>query len=60
MAVLNSMDHKIDVRGYSQDPMHALAESFVDAARGVRQEAGLDIFGEPGKFMRDTFAKAEM
>ena len=60
MAVLSSMETKLDLRGYAQDPMHALAEQFVDTARAAHQESGLDIFGDPGRFMKDQFTKGEM
>ena len=60
MAVLGSIETKLDLRGYAQDPMHALAEQFVDTARAAHQESGLDIFGEPGRFMKDQFTKGEM
>lgn len=60
MAVLGSLEQKLDLRGYASDPMHALAEQFVETARGVHQESGFDLFGEPGKFMKDTFSKNEM
>lgn len=60
MAVLSSIEQKLDLRGYAQDPMHALAEQFVDTARSAHQESGLDIFGDPGRFMKDQFTKGEM
>ena len=60
MAVLGSIEQKLDLRGYAQDPMHALAEKFVDTARSVHNEAGFDLFGEPGKTMKDTFSKNEL
>ena len=60
MAVLGSIDTKLDLRGYAQDPMHALAEQFVDTARAAHQESGLDIFGDPGRFLEDQFTKGEM
>lgn len=60
MAVLGSIEQKLDLRGYAQDPMHALAEQFVETARTAHQESGLDLFGEPGKFMKDQFTKNEM
>ena len=61
MAILSSIDNKkLDLRGYASDPMHAVAEQFLDVARGVHQEAGYDIFRNPGEFFTSDLAKNEM
>lgn len=61
MAILSSIDNKkLDLRGYASDPMHAVAEQFLDVARGVHQESGYDIFRNPGEFFTSDLAKNEM
>lgn len=61
MAILSSVDgKKLDLRGYSSDPMHGMAEEFLDVARGVQQEAGYDIFRNPAEYFRSDIAKNEM
>lgn len=44
-------------RGYANDPMHSLAESFVDVAQGVLNESGLDMYSEPSKFLMHDSSK---
>lgn len=61
MATLSSVDNKkLDLRGYATDVMHAVAEEFLDTARGVQQESGYDIFQNPGEYFRSDLAKNEM
>jgi len=47
-------------RGYESDPMHGLAEQFVNAVRGVNESCGIDIYSEPSKFMMHDSSKSEL
>lgn len=46
-----SADRERINRGYASDKMHALAEQFVDLAKGALTENGVDIYADLGKFL---------
>ena len=47
-------------RNYANDDMHAVAEEFLNVARGALQESGVDIFTEPQKFFMHNSTKNDL
>ena len=47
-------------RNYANDNMHAVAEEFLNVARGALQESGVDIFTEPQKFFMHNSTKNDL
>ena len=60
MAILKGIDEGEDaIRGYEQDPLHGLAEAFLDVAKATYNESAVDIFGGTS-FYRSKPAVAAM
>lgn len=60
MVVGTKENKTANLRGYENDPMHSLAEEYLNQIISAKQESGIDMLSNPASFFRDKAMSNEM